>query len=153
MLITEAQRLTLDLMAEHGLVQAGWRFRFDHARRRFGSCRFHDRTITLSRHLVAANETTAVRDTILHEIAHALVARPGHGADWKRMAIRVGAKPERCYSREIVEPQPAWALSCPRCGTRWTRHRVRRIRYACSRCRDVLGRPVLLHIERLAKAA
>lgn len=151
--LAEAQRVATRLLHDHGLAQAGWRFRFDHARRRFGSCRFHDRTVTLSRHLAAANDERQVLDTILHEIAHALVGKPGHGEAWKRTALAVGARPERCYGREVVEPAPSWALTCPSCGTRWTRHRLRRMRYACSRCRDGRGRPVVLHVERLSRAA
>ena len=111
-------------MAEHGL--AGWTFAFDHARRRFGSCRFREKTITLSRHLTFLNNEEQVRDTILHEIAHALCPRDGHGQAWKAMCVRIGAKPERCYQAgEVVTPprRPApWKIGCPRCGW-WTSRR------------------------------
>ena len=45
-----------------------------------------------------------VRDTILHEIAHALVG-PGHGHDavWKRKCREVGARPERCGQADMPE--------------------------------------------------
>ena len=151
--LPEARQIALDHMNAHGLVEAGWAFRFDHARRRFGSCRYHDRTITLSRHLVAANTEEHVRDTILHEIAHALVGQPGHGKAWRAMAIRVGARPDRCYGSEIVEPPAAWVLSCPSCGKQWQRHRIRRTRYGCSACRDRFGRPVILVVRSNRMAA
>ena len=42
------------------------------------------------------NGPEEVRDTILHEVAHALVG-PGHGHDtvWKATAAQVGARPQR----------------------------------------------------------
>lgn len=83
-------------MAQHGL--AGWSFRFDHARRRFGSCRYRERVITLSRPLVLLNGVDEVRDTILHEIAHALTPGDGHGGKWKSACRRIGARPVRCYT-------------------------------------------------------
>ncbi|HYO07513.1 MAG TPA: SprT-like domain-containing protein, partial [Tepidisphaeraceae bacterium] len=76
-----ARLLTRSLMNQHGL--SDWRFDFDHARRRFGSCRPRQKLITLSRHLVFLNEEPEVRDTILHEIAHALTPGDGHGRRWK----------------------------------------------------------------------
>jgi hypothetical protein len=42
-------------MRRHGLFEAGWRFRFDHARRRFGCCRYGPKLITLSRPLTLLN--------------------------------------------------------------------------------------------------
>ena len=47
----DAQELARELMRRHGLFDAGWRFRFDHARRRFGCCRYGPKLITLSRPL------------------------------------------------------------------------------------------------------
>ena len=90
-----ARDLALALMRQHGLHD--WTFRFDHARRRFGSCRPRRRLITLSRPLAFLNEEAQVRDTILHEIAHALTPWDGHGRNWKRKCIEIGAEPRRCY--------------------------------------------------------
>ena len=66
-----------------------------------------------------------VRDTILHEIAHALVG-PGHGHDavWKAKCVEVGAKPEAA----------AATPTCPRAGGR------RRARSAASGSRGTAGR-------------
>jgi predicted SprT family Zn-dependent metalloprotease len=63
------------LMGPHG-----WGFAFNKQRRGMGLCRYATRTIELSIYLVDRNGLEEVRDTILHEIAHALVG-PGHGAD------------------------------------------------------------------------
>ena len=97
---SDAQQLAWGLIREHGLV--GWRFRFDHARRRFGCCRASEKTITLSRPLTILNSSEQVRDTILHEIAHALTSGDGHGAKWRAMCRAIGADAKRCYDDDDV---------------------------------------------------
>src|SRR5690242_11321616 len=84
--LADAKRLAEQLMKTHN-VSLAWSFRFDSAKVRFGKCDYRGREITLSRHLVELNDEAEVRDTILHEIAHALV-RPnvGHGPAWQRVA-------------------------------------------------------------------
>ena len=59
-------------MDELGL--ADWQFGWDRAKRRLGVCRLLEKSITISIHFVRANLETPheIRDTILHEIAHAL---------------------------------------------------------------------------------
>jgi hypothetical protein len=83
-------------LAEHGLAARGWTGDLDSAVGRFGSCSHRRKRISLSRHLVAANRDEETLDTILHEIAHALT-EPGeaHGAEWQRVAARLGARPDR----------------------------------------------------------
>ena len=51
--------------------------------------------------LANLNSIEETKDVVLHEIAHALTGRGhGHDAVWKRMCIKVGARPERCYKSE-----------------------------------------------------
>ena len=70
--------LATELMDAHGLV--GWRIKLDHARRRAGQCDYTNKIISLSRFYVRHADIDHIRDTILHEIAHALVG-PRHGHD------------------------------------------------------------------------
>jgi predicted SprT family Zn-dependent metalloprotease len=132
-----ARDLARSLMAEHGL--GGWIFRFDHARRRFGSCAPTKKRITLSRPLTLLNDEAEVRDTILHEIAHALAPGDGHGRAWKAACARLGARPVRCYTDEMVVSPPRRAapyqVGCPRCGWWQDRHRLTRRKLVCRRCR------------------
>ena len=81
------------LMDSHGLEE--WTFRFSAAQGRLGECREREKLIRLSlRHAVKA-DPREVKDTILHEIAHALAgARAGHGPAWKAIAERIGATPK-----------------------------------------------------------
>ena len=135
-----ARALARELMDRHGLD--AWSFRFDRARRRLGCCRYDSRTITLSRHLVQLNPVEVVRDTILHEIAHALTPGAKHGPAWRARAVALGAAPRACVSADAVTLPPApYVLVCNVCGARIARYRRPRRRYVCRRCwqRHVTG--------------
>jgi predicted SprT family Zn-dependent metalloprotease len=131
--LAAAQQLAHQLMQQHGLH--GWSFRFDHARRRLGACHYTTHTITLSRHLARINSEAVVRDTILHEIAHALTPGGRHGAAWRARARAIGANPKACADADEVElPAAPFDLVCDRCGTRVARYRRSRQRYVCRSC-------------------
>ncbi|ABS02736.1 SprT-like domain-containing protein [Kineococcus radiotolerans] len=126
----EAVAMAEGLLAEHGL--AGWAVVLDRARTRAGVCRADRREIGLSGPLTALHSPAEVRDTVLHEIAHALVG-PAHGHDavWRATALRIGCSGERTSS--AARPEGPWAGTCP-AGHRTTRHR-RPVRVvACGRC-------------------
>jgi predicted SprT family Zn-dependent metalloprotease len=148
-----AQILARQLMIRHGLEE--WSFRFDHARRRFGSCRCATRLITLSRPLTLLNTEEQVRDTILHEIAHALTPGEGHGPRWRAKCREIGAKPARCYTDDsVVSParSPApFRFGCAACGWWVERRRRSRGKYICARCRGPLAyelNPALIEAKR-----
>lgn len=133
--IKEVYTFATKLLQEHGLSQKGWTIQFDNAKRRFGQCRYRSKVISLSKPLTEANHYVEVADTLLHEIAHALVG-PGHGHDavWKRKCIDIGAKPQRCYTAEdVVTVAGKYRAVCGGCGTIHTRHKKapRGKRYAC----------------------
>jgi predicted SprT family Zn-dependent metalloprotease len=112
-----------------------FRFRFNNTKRLFGQCRNGQKLILLSRHLVELNGEEQVRDTILHEIAHALT--PGHHHDkvWKAKAKELGCRPSRCYSNDsVVVPRGAYALVCPNCGFEYQVYKRRRSVGACRKC-------------------
>lgn len=115
----EAGNLARELMAVHGLDVQGWRFEWDHANRRFGCCRPGQKLITLSLPLVLLNDLKQVRDTILHEIAHALApAGAHHNETWRRIALSIGCNGERCYqSQDVVRPPSRYVYACSVCGT------------------------------------
>jgi predicted SprT family Zn-dependent metalloprotease len=134
MTLPEAKRLALLHMVLHGLN--GWTFRFDNAKTRVGVCRFDERVIGLSRHYVRANDEDEVKDTILHEIAHALAGpQAGHGPRWKKIARELGCAPVRCTNASI-DVHPRYTLWCTRCDTVLRHyHRQPRRDYASGRFR------------------
>lgn len=101
-----------------------WRFMFDRAKRRAGSCRYGVRIITLSTYFVDANPIFPVDQTIRHEIAHAKVSPDrGHDAVWRAMARHCGTSDKACYdASEVVMPKGPWRADCA-CGSDHHRHR------------------------------
>jgi predicted SprT family Zn-dependent metalloprotease len=99
--LIESEKLAKKLMRKHGLLKQGWSFKWDHAKRRYGCCNYTEMTIQLSKYLTRTVTIAEVEDTILHEIAHALVGPGyGHGWEWKEMCMQIGAVPERCKQAE-----------------------------------------------------
>ena len=128
----EAERLGRRLMAEHGL--RGWTLVFDRAKQRAGICRYGRKEIGLSAALTALHPEDEVRDTILHEIAHAL-AGPRHGHDevWRATARRIGCSGQRCTSSDAPRVPGDWVGTCP-AGHRVTRHRRPERPASCPTC-------------------
>jgi predicted SprT family Zn-dependent metalloprotease len=129
-----ALELASSLMNEHGL--AGWRVKLDHARRRAGQCDFTAQTISLSRHYVRYAETDHIRDTILHEIAHALVGpKHGHDAVWRQKAREIGCTANRCHTLSFSATK--WIMQCPNGCFAVERHR-RKMGLVCASCKTVV---------------
>lgn len=172
-----AEKLALDLMGQFGLLgadmvlyqpnanvdalrarysatgkmlalDARWRFEFDTARVTFGRCNYSRRKITLSRALVSINDEANVRDTILHEIAHALCPfNAGHSSIWKQMARYVGAKPEACYSaKDVATITYKWRWICQDCGDEKTTIQRRPPGYRM--CMDCFNRDKAIDAQR-----
>lgn len=122
----EAARMARELMNQHKLFD--WSFRFDRSRRRLGYCQFREKYISLSEPYTCLNAAEKIKDTILHEIAHALAGvEAGHGRVWKAMAIAVGAKPEACaQSSELELPVSPYRAVCKFCGQTFRRFRLTR---------------------------
>lgn len=136
MTLDAARALARSLLAEHDLHD--WSFAFNHRKRAFGLCDFGRRTIFLSSVLTGLNCEAEVRDTLLHEIAHALAGHEaGHGPAWREVARSVGAKPRRCYrGEEVQQPPGRYLLTCPSCSSVTPRYRRPMRIYACGSCCD-----------------
>jgi predicted SprT family Zn-dependent metalloprotease len=131
--LQSAEILANQLFAQYNLDE--WRFKFDHARLRFGCCNFGTKTISLSRTLTELNSPDKIKDTLLHEIAHALVGKKHcHGKVWQKKAIEIGCRPKRCYSQNEIEiPRAKYTASCINCGREFQASRQRR-GVACRAC-------------------
>lgn len=133
--LSVAEKLAISLMDRHGLLDKGWYFKYDNAVKRFGVCRYRTKCIGLSSKLTLLNDREKVKDTILHEISHAIAGyKAGHGIDWKIVCERIGAKPERCYSSEdtnVVELK--YYAVCGGCGKEHqkARMKLKNVRRAC----------------------
>ena len=136
--LAAARTLAVSLMSEHGLD--GWRLQFDRAKRRAGICRYSDRVIGLSAPLTALHSEAEVRDTVLHEIAHALAGPgAGHGPRWRATARRLGCSAERCMSADSARVPGSWVGVCPQGHTADRHRRPERVLL----CRPCGARPTL----------
>jgi len=146
-----------ELMAEHGLLAQGWKFRLSTAQRQVGVCKYpnsrHRGYIEYSTHFLKADDHEII-DTILHEIAHALAGHAaGHNYLWKMYARQVGARPETCVTSSHAAAstvKPNFTIKCPECGWSTTRQRVKRHligHMLCPRCPDKPG--VVLKVYRI----
>lgn len=100
---SQALKIARELMDQHGLQEIP--VKLNRAKTSLGLCTFLTsrytgfskvKEISLSKHWTEALPEDTVRDTILHEIAHALAGRhANHGPAWRRECIRIGANPNR----------------------------------------------------------
>lgn len=128
----DALTLARQLLDQHGLTH--WTVQLDSAKTRAGICRYRERSIGLSAPLTRLHADAEVRDTILHEVAHALAGpRAKHGPEWRRVARSIGCTAQRCVSQDSPRIDGAWVGTCP-AGHRTTRHRAPARVTTCSRC-------------------
>lgn len=120
MKLQEAKDLALKLMTKHGLSNQ-WRFEFMNSKCAIGQCRqIRGRNygwIRLSTHLIPALDEAEVKDTILHEIAHALVGcHHGHDWTWQGKAMEIGCSGERTASIDVAnQVNHKYKATCPCC--------------------------------------
>src|SRR5688572_6617188 len=89
-----AEKMAKQLMALHGLNE--WNFKWIKTISIAGRCNYPKKLIMLSCKIVLINDESNVRNTILHEIAHALTPGKGHSKEWKRKAKEIGCTAQRC---------------------------------------------------------
>lgn len=126
--------LAHDLMTEHGLVADGWTFDFNQRKTSCGLCSYSKKEITLSVHYIGKVDIDTTKNTILHEIAHALVGS-GHGHDniWRRKAIEIGCTGNRTANTS-VQVEGKYVATCPSCGIVVYKHRKPKNDCSCAKC-------------------
>ena len=126
----------IDKFTGHGVLKRGWTFGFDLAPSRAGVCRYNERRIDLSVSYCLAATRAEIEDTILHEVAHAIVGpRHNHDAVWKAKAREIGCAGERCH--RVQHSVPKWVGECG-CGQQWFRQTLQRrmmFNRICAKCR------------------
>ena len=137
--IENAKKIACDLIQLH--LGPEWSFKWSRAKKCFGVCQHSRRTIKVSKPLVSLNDEASVRDTILHEIAHALI-NIGHGHDhvWKARCREIGAEPVRCFKGSVNVPTSKYKVVCE-CGKEFSRNKRIRRGYllVCPICNAKMG--------------
>lgn len=135
MKLKTAEILANRFIRDYCLDEQGWTFKFDNAKRRFGSCNYSKKVITLSKHLTLVNEINEVVNCILHEVAHALAPNCGHNARWQRIAIEIGCDGARCYdSNHVNTPESKYIATCHGCNKVYKRHKLSKRSGSCGTC-------------------
>jgi predicted SprT family Zn-dependent metalloprotease len=106
MTIDSAEKMAVGLIKYHGLTD--YKFSFMKRRRYFnraGQCWWQKKLIQLQPTFVELNAPVIVKQTLLHEIAHALRPRHHHNKFWKETARSIGCVVGqyglRCYGKEV----------------------------------------------------
>jgi SprT protein len=141
----DAALLARTLMNEHGLGHVP--FKGNNRRKAFGVTKFLRpdlfspfvvASIALSKPLVECNDEPQVRDTILHEIAH---AKAGHGANhgslWKMTARAIGCNAERLCGDDVKLSRGRYEATCA-CGIAHPFYRMPTRGKLCRHCRQRL---------------
>ena len=148
--LVAARTLALDLMKLHGLDK----FTFEYSRSlgTVGQCLRFARhqtlplneqpgKIKLSRIYVEQWTEDQVRETVLHEIAHALtpMSLNAHGPEWRATALRIGSNGKRCAEEEDfvdLTKHHKWIIYCDK-GHYRTRARRSNRGTSCGKCSKV----------------
>ena len=119
------------LLKKHKL--SDWQFNFDNAKKRAGKCAYDEKTITMSEQFCLKANNEEVTDTVLHEIAHALVgAKHGHDAVWQAKAREIGCSAQRTHCLNFAAPK--YIVSCKMCGIYGVREK-RGTGRVCKQCK------------------
>ena len=134
--LKDVTTLVEDVFKKHNLTD--WKFTFSTSKRAFGDCNSYFKKIRLSKVLCELNEEKHVIDSLMHEIAHALVGvKQRHNVIWKLKCREIGANPERCYSsKDVIMPPAKHIYRCPGCGKDFNYNRLLKEhnRTACAIC-------------------
>ena len=139
---TMAQTFVVD-GEEYNLLDLGWTPGYCNTRKAIGRCRYSKsgktKRIEISKHYLAieGQNNATMRDTVLHEIAHAIDVeirgKSDHSHHWKRVARQVGADPTRTTD-QIVQPTGKYTLRCPTCEKTKQMYRQPSTKKSCSSC-------------------
>ena len=88
------------LMDKNGLEH--WEFKWNKRKQAVGTCKYGPQIIEMSKPWCLLNSMEEVRDTILHEIAHALTPGDHHGPKWRHQCRLLGCRPSRFTSPDSV---------------------------------------------------
>jgi ribosomal protein S27E len=89
--------------------------------------------------MIKAMTDEAIKDTLIHEIAHALTKGHRHDWVWRRKCIELGGDGKATHTSDeklidSVELQSKYILTCPCCGNKTRIHRKPKREYSCSIC-------------------
>jgi predicted SprT family Zn-dependent metalloprotease len=133
MKVKNATLLAKKLLDEHGLEK--WKVEICSSNIIFGWCDDSKKTIGLSSKFTELNKRKDVKDTILHEIAHALLPKNNtHDNEWKFVAMLLGCSPESFFDKGIKKPRKKHTYICKKCGRKMKTYGILKNKRICRIC-------------------
>jgi predicted SprT family Zn-dependent metalloprotease len=130
----EIEAITLELMDKY-LHNLGWKFEWKRMTSVYGQCFYSKKKITLSYdfNILGNRERKMIVNTILHEIAHALVG-PNHNHDdvWRQKAIEIGCDGLRIHNDVTIEKR--YIVHCNTCNRDYQRSNKPSYQTSCGMC-------------------
>lgn len=128
-----------------------WNLSFSNRKRTLGYCNCTKKIISISNAYLNNNPFETMKDTLLHEIAHAVQyeksGKTDHGKEWKKIASEVGCRPVRCAdTSEVNLPEAKYIATCPGCGNETKFYRKVNKVYSCSKCSNKFDPRFILKI-------
>lgn len=127
----------LAILADRGID--GWVITLDNAKSRLGVCNYTHKRISVSKSFMQYASEAEIRDTVLHEVAHAIAGkRAGHGFIWQKVAREIGCNATRCGENPEGRPKGRYTAECSThgiMGYRWRLSDSMRHGVLCGKCR------------------
>lgn len=124
--------LGLRLLSKHGLYY--WSLRFNTSVKSYGRCNHTRKIIFISKKYIVNNTIEDIKNTILHEIAHALLPyHHKHDNVWRNKAIEIGCDGKIYVGENTIRPEKKYKGICNTCNKTIKRHR-RIFKLACGNC-------------------
>lgn len=121
------EEFALRMFKKHGLDKEGWSFGFILSSRISAKCNYTKKEITISVMHCLNAPSHIVTNSVLHEIAHALVG-PNHNHDrvWQEKARSIGCTGNRCHEFYEKRTESKYIGSC-NCSNTWQRERLTKL--------------------------
>ena len=144
MTINQALTLAKKIMYNHTELRY-WNVTLNNRKRSFGVCSYGKQEIQLSSLLIPVMTDEAIKDTIIHEIAHALCPQHHHDYVWQAKCIELGGNGQRCGGadkykegnegmKECQEKLAKYTMTCPCCGNKGYKNRRPTSARSCGIC-------------------
>lgn len=90
----------------------GWNLTFNNRKRALGICSYTKKEVQISLQFMTTCDEDRIRNTVAHEIAHALVGhKAGHNRVWRSTHRALGGDGQRCTDvGEENRPKHSWEL-------------------------------------------
>lgn len=128
----DAEIMAKQLISEY---VPNYRFAWSKHKRIRGMCEYTTKTIYLSRYLTPLRDKNSVRQTVMHEIAHAMNPGANHGKAWQLQMMRFGLPTARC-SQDVTDVSSIsnWVSKCAGCSKVTYMIRKPRVKRSCGKC-------------------